>query len=609
LVSLRRELARWLGADDPTTARSGASTRFTAVGRSGRVLLLLACLGLASFLAYLQFDQIRNDRAMSQRAGEAAQAEAQLLRFLALHQEIVAVSTSPGPGDTSQVAASLGEAQTASRQSLAELKQVFARNPRILVNLGELEKLAARHLAEAPARPLSGRESRVVIDRLHAIVDQVIASERAQLDQLREQAALTRLHAEVLAAVLQLVLLALLAWAFGAYVRQVGRAVASTRQALDSSARDAALFASAFDAIVVLDEEGCIESVNPAGERLFGRRSDELNGKPIANLFADQARAATIKALLHRVATRSGRRFQTLVKLAGKRADGTRFDAEVAISAVSLGAGWRFLAVIRDMTERWRVDRMKNEFVATVSHELRTPLTSIAGSLGLVAGGAAGPLEPRASKLVTIALNNSQRLVRLINDILDIEKIESGKMVFRLQHLALRPLVADVVQANLGFASGNNITVELEHGGESAAVRADPDRLAQVLTNLLSNAIKFSPPNALVRLRITPGAEQHRVTIVDQGPGIAPEFQHRLFSRFAQGDSSNTRSQGGTGLGLAIVKEILERTGGTISYETGASGTAFHVDLPAHRDARRRGVLLVRRCRLLRRRGRHSSPA
>jgi len=210
-----------------------------------------------------------------------------------------------------------------------------------------------------------------------------------------------------------------------------------------------------------------------------------------------------------------------------------------------------------------------------------------------VAAGAAGQLDPRAARLVTIALNNCKRLVRLINDILDIEKIESGKMAFHLRRLPLRRTLEEAVQANLGMAADHDVAVVLAPGGSEAIVQADADRLVQVVTNLLSNAIKFSPRGGTVRVAITPGVKRHRVSVSDRGPGIPAGFQQNLFSRFAQADSSDRRRQGGTGLGLAIVKEILDRTGGDIWYETSAKGTSFHVELPAQANERRRGVLLM----------------
>jgi hypothetical protein len=214
---------------------------------------------------------------------------------------------------------------------------------------------------------------------------------------------------------------------------------------------------------------------------------------------------------------------------------------------------------------------------------MRTPLTSISGSLGLLKGGAAGELPERAMRLITIAHSNSERLVRLINDILDIEKIESGKMNFALQPVELGAALEQAIEANRGFADNLNVQLVLEPVAEPALTLADPDRLTQVITNLLSNAAKFSPPGEAVSIGLATQADRHRITVADRGPGIPDEFRSRIFSKFAQADASDTRAQGGTGLGLSIVREIVTRLGGSVGFEArDGGGTVFHVDLPVH---------------------------
>jgi CheY-like chemotaxis protein/anti-sigma regulatory factor (Ser/Thr protein kinase) len=197
-------------------------------------------------------------------------------------------------------------------------------------------------------------------------------------------------------------------------------------------------------------------------------------------------------------------------------------------------------------------------------------------------GGAAGELPERATKLVSIAHSNSERLVRLINDILDIEKIESGKLAFEMQPVRLRQLLAQAIEANRGFAEQYGVKLEIEFATENAIVSADPDRLMQVLTNLISNAVKFSPGGGAVSTSILRKGDQYRISVADRGSGIPEEFRGRIFSKFAQADASATREKGGTGLGLSIVREIVTRLGGTVAYEDRpGGGTVFHVDLPA----------------------------
>jgi signal transduction histidine kinase len=245
------------------------------------------------------------------------------------------------------------------------------------------------------------------------------------------------------------------------------------------------------------------------------------------------------------------------------------------------------LRALRYAGERKRLERLKDEFVSTVSHELRTPLTSIAGSLGLLMGKAAGIMPKAAERLLAIAHTNSVRLVRLVNDILDIEKLESGRVVFDFRRTQLRPLVEQTVEAMRGYAEGHRVKVRLEAAVAVDAVRADTDRLAQVVTNLLSNAIKFSSPGSEVVIAIEKDAEVSavRITVRDHGPGISAEFRPRIFERFAQADATNTRRKGGTGLGLSIVKQIIDRLGGEIGFaDAPGGGTIFHVDLPIWDD-------------------------
>ncbi|MDP2033125.1 MAG: ATP-binding protein [Polaromonas sp.] len=240
-----------------------------------------------------------------------------------------------------------------------------------------------------------------------------------------------------------------------------------------------------------------------------------------------------------------------------------------------------FYVLATDVTALKHVDRIKSEFVSTVSHELRTPLTSIRGSLGLIAGGVGGPLPDAVKKLVEIAKNNCERLIRLINDILDIEKIESGKMQLELRETALKPLLEQALAANEGFGAAKNLSLRLDCPDESLQVLADSDRLTQVVTNLLSNAMKFSPPNETVEVHVSQAGMGVRVEVRDRGPGIPEAFRKRIFQKFSQADSSDTRQVAGTGLGLSISRAIVERLGGQIGFESEAgAGTTFFFELP-----------------------------
>jgi PAS domain S-box-containing protein len=249
----------------------------------------------------------------------------------------------------------------------------------------------------------------------------------------------------------------------------------------------------------------------------------------------------------------------------------------------------------RDITELKRVEQMKTEFVSTVSHELRTPLTSIRGSLGLLAGGVAGALPESARQLVAIADSNCERLIRLVNDILDVEKIASGKMVFEMSAMPLGPLLDRVAESNGAFARAHQVALRVIVPAEPVICSVDADRFIQLMTNLVSNAVKFSPANAAVEIELSRIAEGHaRIEVRDRGPGIPKEFHSRMFQRFSQADASSSRAKTGTGLGLSIAKGIAERLGGRIGFETApGAGTTFFVELPVAATAQPQPVAAV----------------
>jgi nitrogen-specific signal transduction histidine kinase/ActR/RegA family two-component response regulator len=255
------------------------------------------------------------------------------------------------------------------------------------------------------------------------------------------------------------------------------------------------------------------------------------------------------------------------------------------LSPLESAEGILVTAAIRDITARKRLDKMKDEFVASVSHELRTPLTSIAGSLGLLMGGAGGVLPEPAARLIKVAHANSQRLVRLVSDILDIEKMESGSVVFNFARVELPSLVEQTIEANRGLAESHGVRIRFEGVQDGCDVRADADRLAQVVTNLLSNAIKFSPAESEVVVALERKAGTASISVRDHGPGIPDGFKQRVFERFAQADATNTGQKGGTGLGLSIVKQIVDRLDGKVGF-AGApgGGTIFTVELPCWKN-------------------------
>jgi signal transduction histidine kinase len=311
------------------------------------------------------------------------------------------------------------------------------------------------------------------------------------------------------------------------------------------------------ESVIVVGTEGVVQFANEAALKLFDTDRERFVSSPFG--FAVKAGEISQIEIPRRGEPRTGELRVVDCEWSGRPA---------------------FLVVVLDISERKRVERLKDEFVATVSHELRTPLTSIAGSLGLLTGGAVDKLPDPALRLITIAHSNCQRLVRLVNDILDIEKIESGAVAFDLQRVEVRGLVAHVVEANQMNAEEHGVRIRLD-AAAALEVQADPDRLAQVVTNLLSNAIKFSAAGEDVTVAIADIGGAARISVQNRGAGIPEAFRARVFEKFAQADSSDARTKGGTGLGLSIVKQIVTRLGGVVAFQDApGGGTVFHVDLP-----------------------------
>lgn len=253
----------------------------------------------------------------------------------------------------------------------------------------------------------------------------------------------------------------------------------------------------------------------------------------------------------------------------------------VALVRPSKGQPNYFVAQIQDTTEQREVERVKSEFISVVSHELRTPLTSIRGSVGLVLGAHAAVLPDSAKRFLEIASSNCERLMSLINDILDIEKIASGNMRFELRPRVVADILRNAVQAAEGYDPRMNVRFKLEVPSNDVRIVVDEERLLQVLANLLSNAAKFSPAHGTVQVTVDRAPDQVRICVIDRGPGIPEDFRERIFGKFCQADSSSTRSAGGTGLGLHISRQIVERMGGRIGFDTVlGSGTTFWVEFP-----------------------------
>jgi len=338
--------------------------------------------------------------------------------------------------------------------------------------------------------------------------------------------------------------------------------------------------------MLMTDRSGAIVMLNTEIERLFGYSREQLIGQSVEILLPAGARAQHVHRRAGFVLEPETRRMGAGRDLFGRRRDGTEFPVEVGLNPVNTREGVLVLCVVADISERKRIEHLKDEFVSTVSHELRTPLTSISGSLALLVGNAAGKLPDPVMRLLTIAHKNSQRLVRLINDILDIEKMESGEVAFVMKRVDVRPLVEQAIEASRPYAESLGVAIRIDPSSASGEVRADPDRFVQVITNLLSNAIKHSPPGEEVAVSITATGDSVRIAVRDHGPGIPANFKSRIYEKFAQADATDSRQKGGTGLGLSIVKSIVTRLRGSTGFsDAPGGGTIFHVELPAWQSA------------------------
>lgn len=241
-----------------------------------------------------------------------------------------------------------------------------------------------------------------------------------------------------------------------------------------------------------------------------------------------------------------------------------------------------FLSVLRDISYRREIENAKMESVSVVSHELRSPLTSIKGSLRLLQSGVVGELDPKAMSILDIATRNSERLLLVVNDILDLEKIEANKMDFTMSEIDLVAFLKDAVEMNKGYGYEHSVTIETELPFARAMANGNADRLGQVMTNLMSNAIKFSPLGGIVRVKLAMVGDNWRVSVIDTGPGIPEAARAEMFLPFNQQAPVDGRKRQGSGLGLAIVKSIIRRHSGRVSYisEVGA-GSEFYFDIPS----------------------------
>ncbi|HXZ48300.1 MAG TPA: PAS domain S-box protein [Usitatibacter sp.] len=336
-------------------------------------------------------------------------------------------------------------------------------------------------------------------------------------------------------------------------------------------------------AIAVFGTDERILFHNRAYRELTGLAAEAINGKRMREVAGDAAYGVIQPHVRAALDGRTVRFEQQLTDPGGRTV-----DLEVVYTPLHDDQG-RVTAAITvrfDITRLKDLDRMKDGFVAVASHELRTPLTSMRGSLGLLQGGVAGELAAEARGLVSIAMQNCERLVRLVDDLLDLEKVTSGHGAFRIALLDWPTVLRQAIDSSHGFVESYGVAFELEPPPE-LRVRGDEDRLIQVLSNLLFNAAKFSPRGSVVTVSAKQLAESWvRTSVRDRGPGVPEHFRERIFQRFAQAHMGEDRPAEGSGLGLAISREIIERLGGHIGFDAAqGGGTVFWFDLPGTSEA------------------------
>jgi len=340
-----------------------------------------------------------------------------------------------------------------------------------------------------------------------------------------------------------------------------------------------AVLAQLGDGVVVSDAEGRIIMMNTAAEQILGLSSAETLGKSVLDVHPP-IYGQEISAVIRRLAQskpRDGLFAEQNIGLPGRRVLRVNMRPVFSKSGAFVGTA----SVMQDITEQVELDEAKTEFVSTVAHELRTPLTALKGSLGLILGGAVGEVEPGLRELMGIAQNNCNRLIRLVDDMLDIAKIESGHLSVELEIVSVQDRVMSAVRQMRQFAHERQVKVAAKVVGRPPSVVGDGDRIEQVAVNLISNAIKFSPPGSVVDIVAKHVHGYVRVSVTDRGPGIPVHEQKKVFGKFYQLNGEAWPKEGGSGLGLAISKGIVEQHGGKITVKSAqGKGSTFAFVLP-----------------------------
>ncbi len=329
------------------------------------------------------------------------------------------------------------------------------------------------------------------------------------------------------------------------------------------------------DGIITVDKNGKIDSYSQACNNIFGYQEVDALGKSFGFLLKDpDCFNDELDGLINK-----------RLEFVAISQDGREFPLEVSISRITLNSRDLYCLVVRDITEIKQVEDMKNEFISTINHEIRTPLTSIQGSLILLQDKMKSLKDRKIKSLIDISRSNSDRLLLLVNDILDIEKMAAGRMNYDIQRYDIYELVKIAVEKSQGYAQKYNIQLKLNRKMGEVYCRVDADRFEQAINNLLSNAVKYSPRGGKVTIKVEDyGKTRVKVSVCDKGSGIPKKFYDKIFHRFSQSDDHTTRKKGGTGLGLSIVKSIVKAFKGKVDFESEeGKGSTFYIILPKTR--------------------------
>jgi len=350
-------------------------------------------------------------------------------------------------------------------------------------------------------------------------------------------------------------------------------------RAFEAAQRNQTILDSTVDPIIIVNPSGSIETINKATSEMLGYTASELVRRDFS-VISDIATG--VGSFLDRIGMVNGDlKTHYWTDQTARHKSGRALPVDIALGLMPLSDGMHIVVSLRDIMQRKRVEQLKDELISTVSHELRTPLTSIVGALALLRLDTDNWLASDAANLVTIAENNAHRLIRLINDMLDIDRIGSGKLRITLTPIHLGAVVQRACEDNSGLASTVGVRIASAVNDEQLMVHGDAERLLQVITNLLSNAIKVSPEGGQITVGLLNDADKRRTTVYvdDEGTGIPEEFRARIFGRFERAISDE--AEPGTGLGLAIAREIVSQHGGDLWFEDRqGGGTRFAFQLP-----------------------------